>query len=40
MLTGERVTLRAAEESDEDALYAVAAEGDTWEERSEAPRAR
>lgn len=39
MLTGERVTLRAVEESDEGALYDIVAEGQTWEERTPAPPA-
>lgn len=37
MLTGELVTLRAATAADADALYALAAELETWEERQ--PRA-
>jgi RimJ/RimL family protein N-acetyltransferase len=36
MLTGERVTLRAAREDDLDQLYELAAELETWEERSPA----
>lgn len=37
MLTGDRVTLRAVEDSDEGAMYDIAAEGETWEERTPAP---
>lgn len=37
MLTGEKVTLRAAEADDVDAMYEIAAELDTWEERNPSP---
>ena len=37
MLTGARVTLRAAAESDVDALFEIAAELETWEQRTPQP---
>lgn len=37
MLTGEKVSLRAPAEGDLDALYEIAADWATWEERSPAP---
>jgi RimJ/RimL family protein N-acetyltransferase len=37
MLIGEKVTLRAAEADDLDALYEITAELDTWEERNPSP---
>lgn len=37
MLIGEKVTLRAAEADDVDALYELASELDSWEERNPSP---